>query len=199
LEKFNFFGEVQLLWRSSTSLDSGKVQLLNELYCHALSNGYPALAPFARRDIMDGKQTFGGNVTARQELVQAIAALESQRSLLGDPVVETALWALRQRLTALPAPVPRRNGHQQQQLTVLVADLSGFTAMAERLDAEQVRDVMNLVWSELDGVIEAWGGRVDQHAGDSMAAHFGLPHPRTDDPAARRGSGAGNAHGAGAA
>jgi class 3 adenylate cyclase len=131
---------------------------------------------------MDGIQTFGGNVTARQELVQAIAALELQRSLLGDPVVDTALWALRQRLTALPAPVPRRNGHQQQQLTVLVADLSGFTAMAERLDAEQVRDMMNLVWSELDGVIEAWGGRVDQHAGDSMVAHFGLPHPRTDDP-----------------
>jgi class 3 adenylate cyclase len=66
-------------------------------------------------------------------------------------------------------------------VAVLIADLSGYTAIAERMDAEQVRDAMNAMWLELDGVIAAWGGRVEQHAGDSLVALFGLPWARPSD------------------
>jgi class 3 adenylate cyclase len=70
---------------------------------------------------------------------------------------------------------------QTQPVAVLIADLSGYTAIAERMDAEQVREAMNAMWLELDGVITAWGGRIEQHAGDSLVALFGLPWARPSD------------------
>lgn len=120
-------------------------------------------------------------MSERQELVQAIVNVEAQRSLLGNAVVETALWALRSKLASLPATAVLP-ALPEQQLTVLVADLSDFTALAARLDVEHVRDLVNEIWQELDGVIGAWGGKVDKHVGDAVIAHFGLPYPRSDDP-----------------
>jgi len=64
---------------------------------------------------------------------------------------------------------------------VLVADLSGFTALSERMDVERVRDAINAMWRVLDAVIRDWGGQIEQHAGDSLLALFGLPQPRRGD------------------
>ena len=63
------------------------------------------------------------SVTDRQEIVQAIAALETQRAALGNDVVDTALIALRDQLASLQTPLFTE---QHQIVTVLVADLSGF-------------------------------------------------------------------------
>lgn len=118
---------------------------------------------------------------SRQALVEAIAALEAQRGSGEAPfdrAVETALHALRDRLAAIHSTP---DDHQQRQLAVLVADLSGFTALSERMDAEQVRDALNAMWRVLDPVIAAYGGQIDQHAGDSLLALFGLPQPRLGD------------------
>lgn len=120
---------------------------------------------------------------SRQALVEALAALEAQRGG-GDPAfvraVETALAAVRDRLAEAQAePDDRR----QRELAVLVADLCGFTALSEGMDAEKVRDALNAMWAVLDAVIAAHGGRIDQHAGDSLAALFGLPQPRGEDAA----------------
>ncbi|MEM7112755.1 MAG: adenylate/guanylate cyclase domain-containing protein [Chloroflexota bacterium] len=117
-------------------------------------------------------------MTDRQEIVQAIAALETQRAVLGNDVVDTALIALRDRLAILQTP---QFTEQHQIVTVLVADLSGFTAMSERMDVEEIGETMNQLWERLDGVVEAWGGTVDKHAGDSLIALFGLPFARDDD------------------
>ena len=120
---------------------------------------------------------------SRQALVEAIAGLESQRGP-GDRTleraIETALAALRDKLVELQS---NPDDQQQRQLAVLVADLSGFTALSERMDAEKVRDALNAMWRVLDAVILAHGGRIDQHAGDSLLALFGLPQPRVGDAA----------------
>ncbi len=120
---------------------------------------------------------------SRQALVEAIAKLESQRGP-GDRAlgraIETALSALRDKLAE---PQSNPDDQQQRQLAVLVADLSGFTALSERMDAEKVRDALNAMWRVLDAVILAHGGRIDQHAGDSLLALFGLPQPREGDSA----------------
>jgi len=120
---------------------------------------------------------------SRQALVEAIAGLESQRGP-GDRAlgraIDTALTALRDKLAELQS---NPDDHQQRQLAVLVADLSGFTALSERMDAEKVRDALNAMWRVLDAVILAHGGRIDQHAGDSLLALFGLPQPREGDSA----------------
>ena len=56
-----------------------------------------------------------------------MAALEAQRSILGDSVVDLALDALRHRLAALEAA--EQHTQQRKQATILFADVSGFTAV----------------------------------------------------------------------
>jgi predicted ATPase/class 3 adenylate cyclase len=114
----------------------------------------------------------------REQLEQTIAALEAQRALLGDAVVDTALAPLRQQLAALQA---RPAGDQRKLVTILFADVSGFTAMSETMDAEDVRDTMNDLWARLDGAITAQGGFIDKHIGDAIMALFGAPTAREDD------------------
>jgi class 3 adenylate cyclase/tetratricopeptide (TPR) repeat protein len=118
-------------------------------------------------------------VSTGRELKQAITVLEANRTVLGDALVDLSVTVLREKLNAVQRHPARL---QHQQMTVLVADLSGFTAMAELLDAEEVRDTINAVWEKLDSVIEAWGGRIDKHTGDGMIALFGVPTAHDDDP-----------------
>jgi class 3 adenylate cyclase/tetratricopeptide (TPR) repeat protein len=66
-------------------------------------------------------------------------------------------------------------------LTVLVSDLRGSTALAERLDAEAMREVVSRYFDETRLVLEAHGGRIEKVIGDAIVAVFGLPEPREDD------------------
>jgi class 3 adenylate cyclase/tetratricopeptide (TPR) repeat protein len=115
----------------------------------------------------------------RTHLEQTIAALEGQRTVLGDAIVDTALAPLREKLSALqPAPTARR-----LQATILFADLSGFTALSDARDAEDIADLMNAVWQRLDAVITHHGGIIDKHIGDAVMALWGVIQPQEDDPA----------------
>ena len=118
-------------------------------------------------------------MSSRQKLEQAIVTLEAQRAVLGDDVVEMAVAVLHEKLASL-------QGHpavaQHEQTAVLVADLSGFTALSEWRDAEEVRDTINAVWQKLDSVVESWGGTIDKHVGDGVIALFGVPVAGDDDP-----------------
>ena len=67
----------------------------------------------------------------------AIAVPEAQRPILDDAVVEAALQPLRHQLTALMASPDER-----KYLAVLFADVSGFTAMSEKLDPKDVTAIM---------------------------------------------------------
>ena len=116
-------------------------------------------------------------VFEREDLEAAIEALERERVELGDVVADTAVAALRQKLMSLQT----RDG-RMEQATVLVADLSGFTAMSEMMDAEEVGLTLNALWQRLDRVVEVWGGTVDKHTGDGLIALFGLPTPYKDAP-----------------
>lgn len=113
------------------------------------------------------------------QLEQAIAALEAQRATLGDAVVATALAALREQLAALTSPV--EPPEQRRHVTVLFADISGFTALAERLDAEEVQALLAELWACLDQVLLAHGGTLDKHIGDAVLAVWGLAQAREDD------------------
>jgi class 3 adenylate cyclase/predicted ATPase len=126
-------------------------------------------------------------MTEREKLEQALTALEAQRPILGDVVVDTALVPLREKLAALIAaetqpPAAPATSQQRKQVTVLFADVSGFTAMSEKMDAEEVSATMNDLWTRLDGAILNQGGRIDKHIGDAVMALFGTPTAREDDP-----------------
>src|SRR5436309_2699138 len=99
-------------------------------------------------------------MTELQKLEQAITALEAQRAILGDSIVETALAPLREKITALQ---PQAKTEQRKYVTVLFADISGYTALSETMDAEDVRNAVNDLWQQLDTIITGLGGRIDKH------------------------------------
>jgi predicted ATPase/class 3 adenylate cyclase len=116
----------------------------------------------------------------QNELDQAIQALEAQRPLLGDEIVDIAQTAIREKLARLLAG--RHEPQERKLITVLFADVSGFTAMAETMDHEIVNSVINSLWSRVDRAIQNQGGRIDKHIGDAVMALFGTPTAHENDP-----------------
>jgi class 3 adenylate cyclase len=109
---------------------------------------------------------------------RAIAALEAQRSVLGDDVVETALAPLRERQAQLAAG---QWGEQRKQVTVLFADLVDFTVLSRQLDPEDTRSVVEACFSRWQAAIEGHGGVVEKFIGDAVMAVFGLQRSYEDD------------------
>jgi class 3 adenylate cyclase/tetratricopeptide (TPR) repeat protein len=71
---------------------------------------------------------------------------------------------------------------ERRQATVMFADISGFTAMSERLDPEDVTLVINRCWTILERIIIDHGGSVDKYIGDCIMALFGVPHAIENAP-----------------
>jgi class 3 adenylate cyclase len=65
---------------------------------------------------------------------------------------------------------------------MLFCDVSGSTAMGERLDAEAIRESMSSYFDEMRGAIERHGGTVEKFVGDAIMAVFGVPDAHEDDP-----------------
>ncbi|HEY4285340.1 MAG TPA: adenylate/guanylate cyclase domain-containing protein, partial [Chthoniobacterales bacterium] len=119
----------------------------------------------------------------REELESAMSGLEAQRGLLGDSVVEPALAALRQQLAELDhAPRQTRADEERKNVTILFVDVSGFTALAERLDPEEVRNMINACFDQLVPIVEKYGGTIDKFIGDEIMALFGAPVAHENDP-----------------
>jgi len=66
-------------------------------------------------------------------------------------------------------------------VTVLFADLSGYTAVAERLDPESVKALLDGALQRLGEEVERYGGTVDKYIGDNVMAIFGAPVAHEDD------------------
>jgi class 3 adenylate cyclase/tetratricopeptide (TPR) repeat protein len=71
---------------------------------------------------------------------------------------------------------------ERKVVTVLFADLVGFTSRAEHLDPEDVRAVLAPYWERLRGELERHGGTVEKFIGDAVMALFGAPVAHEDDP-----------------
>jgi len=71
---------------------------------------------------------------------------------------------------------------ERKILTVLFADLVGFTSRAEQLDPEDVQAVLAPYHERLRYELERWGGTVEKFIGDAVMALFGAPVSREDDP-----------------
>jgi class 3 adenylate cyclase/tetratricopeptide (TPR) repeat protein len=79
---------------------------------------------------------------------------------------------------ASAAPVRAR---ARKVVTVLFSDVSGFTALAERLDPESLHQVIGRWFDRADRVLERHGGTVEKHMGDAVMAVFGAPVAHEDD------------------
>jgi len=118
-----------------------------------------------------------------KKLTAAIAGLEAQRAALGDAVVEPALAALRDQLSELNAsPRVGAAGDERKIVTVVFADITGFTALAEKLDGEEVRTLINACFECLVPIVQKYAGTIDKFIGDEIMALFGAPVAHEDDP-----------------
>src|ERR1044071_271072 len=119
-----------------------------------------------------------------EDLKRALEGLASMRSVLGDAVVDTTLTALRDQLNDLERQATQQDSANQarrKQVTVLFADVSGFTAFSEHMDAEDVTNLVNYLWKRADRVIQEFGGYIDKHIGDAVMALWGIETAREDD------------------
>jgi adenylate cyclase len=145
------------------------------------------------------------------DLRTAIAAQEAMRPKFGDATVDLSLKPLHSLLDSLLAQqavahnVPshdellaqlqsyipkqladkiRSSGHvegERRQVTVIFADISGFTALSERLDPEEVALFSNDCMKELIDAVYQYEGMVDKFIGDCIMAVFGAPIALEDD------------------
>lgn len=120
---------------------------------------------FAILPDLTGEDLIEIGVTAvgdRRRLLRAIAQLESVEAV--QPYVPDTP----------PEPAKR-------QVTVMFADLTGFTRLTSELDAEDMHALLNAFFAKVDNVVEKFGGRIDKHIGDAVMAVFGAPISHTND------------------
>ncbi len=114
----------------------------------------------------------------QEPLEAAISALEAQRALLGDAVVDASVAARRARLAAL-VPAPASDAFPAQtlrQVSILFLDVVGSTTLAQRLDPETISAVMDDALARGTAIVQAHGGKVLQYAGvDTLE---GMNEPR---------------------
>ncbi|MDQ3315044.1 MAG: adenylate/guanylate cyclase domain-containing protein [Verrucomicrobiota bacterium] len=97
--------------------------------------------------------------------------------------MDTALLGLRQQLQELDNSADETVQAEERKLvTVLFVDISGFTALSEKLDPEEVRALINTCFESLVPIVQKYGGTVDKFIGDEIMALFGAPVAHEDDP-----------------
>ena len=89
-----------------------------------------------------------------------------------------------------PAPAPRQAPHvdaeatpvaERRLVSILFADLVGFTPFAEERDAEEVRETLSRYFDLATEVIKRYGGTVEKFIGDAVMAVWGAPVAQEDD------------------
>jgi class 3 adenylate cyclase/tetratricopeptide (TPR) repeat protein len=80
-----------------------------------------------------------------------------------------------------PEPAAQPPPEERRQVSVLFADLSGYTAVAERRDPETVKSLVERALRRLGAEVERYGGTVDKYIGDNVMAVFGAPVAHEDD------------------
>ena len=89
-----------------------------------------------------------------------------------------------QRAAALCAapPAAYAPASERRQVTILFADLCGFTALSQTLDPEELRELTGRYTALVDGIVLGYGGTIDKHIGDAVMAIFGAPRAHDTDP-----------------
>ncbi len=125
-------------------------------------------------------------MSSYQKLKQSIAALEAQRGILSDDVVDASIAALQKQLAKLEAPE-----QQRKMVTVLFADIVGSTRMIRDLDPEESMEVMDGALKRMEVPVQEHGGRVTRFMGDGLLAVFGasMAHENDAEMAVRAGLG----------
>jgi len=110
---------------------------------------------------------------------EVLKQIDSHHNLLGDEVVQTIHEIVEQYQKTINVYISKQA--QRKHITVLFADISGFTALSETMDAEDVTSIINALWQKLDLEIITYGGHIDKHIGDAVMALWGVDQAQEDD------------------
>jgi adenylate cyclase len=110
------------------------------------------------------------------------AAAEATATAEAAPAVDEALRSfvstqVAERLEEAGGTIPE----ERRLITALFADISGFTPLADRLDPEELLEVIDPVVSSLSSIVARYDGYVEKYAGDALLALFGAPVSHDDD------------------
>ena len=70
---------------------------------------------------------------------------------------------------------------ERKHVTVLFSDMSGYTAMSEKLDPEEVKDIMSRIFGDIAQVVTKYEGFIERFIGDAVMALFCVPKVHEDD------------------
>jgi len=71
---------------------------------------------------------------------------------------------------------------ERKHVTAVFSDMSGYTAMSERLDPEEVKEITSRIFSEISRIVGKYDGFIEKFVGDAAMAIFGVPKAHEDDP-----------------
>ncbi len=80
-----------------------------------------------------------------------------------------------------PITASKQQNAERRQLTVLFCDIVGSSALSERIDPEELRDIMRDYRNACNDIVSHYEGYVAQYLGDGILVYFGYPHAHEDD------------------
>ncbi|MES3006272.1 MAG: adenylate/guanylate cyclase domain-containing protein [Pseudomonadota bacterium] len=122
---------------------------------------------------VSGRDEIGELASSVNNMARGLAEKEKVRDLLGKVVSQEIAEELLSKTIEL--------GGEEKVVTVLFADIKGFTSLCENTAPEAVLTLLNSYLSEITSVIERNQGVVDKYTGDSVMALFGAPLTRGND------------------
>src|SRR5690348_8956632 len=111
----------------------------------------------------------------RRRILSAVAKLQN------DSVSSQAAEPLGDHPASTPAEGVVSSGGERRQLTVMFCDLVGSTALSEKLDPEELRDLLHAYRTLCGDVIARYDGFVARYVGDGILTYFGWPAAHEDD------------------
>jgi adenylate cyclase len=113
------------------------------------------------------------NARSHEELSRRIIERQALERFLSGAIVE--------KILANPDQI--HLGGENQTATIMFTDIRGFTRMAEKMEPQQVVELLNEYFTEMTDLIFENGGTLDKYLGDGIMAVFGAPIAKPDDPA----------------
>jgi adenylate cyclase len=111
------------------------------------------------------------NAQSHEELALRVVERKALERFLSSAIVE--------RILANPDQI--HLGGENQEATILFADIRSFTRMAEKMEPQKVVELLNEYFTEMTDLIFENGGTLDKYLGDGIMALFGAPIARPDD------------------